>query len=75
MHFTRHTKVNDDMELQYYKKIKKIIIDKKTRHIHNQNTQKDGLMEKGLQRTILNYIYYFMIIGDCYMSIIRMMSC
>jgi len=32
-------------------------------HIHNQDTQKDGLMEKGLQWTILDF-YYFMIIKD-----------
>ncbi len=38
---------------------------------------KDGLMEKGLQRIILDfyYIYYFMIIVDWYMTITRMMSC
>jgi hypothetical protein len=37
-------------------------------HIHNQGTQKDNLMEKWLQGTILDfyYIYYFMIIMDCY---------
>jgi hypothetical protein len=46
-------------------------------HIHNQETQKDSLMEKGLQRTILDfyYIYYFMIIKDWYMIITRTMSC
>jgi hypothetical protein len=35
-------------------------------HIDNQGTQKDKLLEKGLQRTILDfyYIYYFMIIRD-----------
>ncbi len=39
-------------------------------HIHNQGTQKDGLMKKGLQKIILNfyYIYYFMILGDWYMA-------
>jgi hypothetical protein len=37
---------------------------------------KNALMEKGLQRTILDlYIYYFMIIMDWCMTIIRMMSC
>jgi hypothetical protein len=34
--------------------------------IHNQGTQKHGLMEKRLQKNILEfyYIYYFMIIVD-----------
>jgi len=31
MHFTCQTKVNDDMEFQYYKKIKKNLIDKMIR--------------------------------------------
>jgi hypothetical protein len=46
-------------------------------HIHNHGTQKDGLMKKGLQRIILDfyYIYYFMIIKDCYMTKSKMMSC
>ncbi len=46
-------------------------------HIDNQGTQKDGLTKKGLQRIILDFynIYYFMIIVDWYMTIIRMMSC
>jgi hypothetical protein len=45
-------------------------------HIHNQGTQKNGIMKKMLQRTILDfyYIYYFMIIVEWYMFIIRMMS-
>jgi len=45
-------------------------------HIHNQATQKDGLMKKRLKRTILDYyyIYYFMIIGDWYMTVTKMMS-
>ncbi len=46
-------------------------------HIHNQNTLKDGLMKKKLQRIILDfyYIYYFIITMDWYMTIVRMMSC
>jgi len=46
-------------------------------HIHNYNTQKEDLMKKILQKTILDfyYIYYFMIIVDWYMTITRMMSC
>ncbi len=46
-------------------------------HIHNQGTQKDGWKKKGLQKIIFNfnYIYYFMIIMDRYMIIIKMMSC
>ncbi len=46
-------------------------------HIHNQGTQKDGLMEKRLQKIILDfyYIYCFMIIKDWYMNITRMMAC
>jgi hypothetical protein len=46
-------------------------------HIHNEATQKDSLTEKRLQRTILDfyYIYYFMTIGDWYMTITRLMSC
>jgi hypothetical protein len=46
-------------------------------HIQSQSTQKHGLMEKGLQKIILDfyYIYYFMIIVDWYMTITRMMSC
>jgi hypothetical protein len=47
------------------------------RQIHNEGTQKDGIMKKILQRTILDfyYIYYFMIIVEWYKIIIRMMSC
>jgi hypothetical protein len=46
-------------------------------HIHNQGTQKDNLTKKGLQRTILDfyYIYYFMIIVDWYVIIVRIISC
>jgi hypothetical protein len=46
-------------------------------HIHNHGTQKDGLMKKRLQRTILDFyhIYYFMIIVDWYMITTKMMSC
>jgi hypothetical protein len=46
-------------------------------HIHNQGTQKPGLMEKKLQKLILEfyYIYYFMIIVDWCMIITKMMSC
>jgi hypothetical protein len=46
-------------------------------HIHNKDTQKHGLMKKGLQKIILKfyYIYYFMIIVDWFMIITRMMSC
>jgi len=38
---------------------------------------KDGLTKKRLQKTILDFYYikYFMIIGDWYMTITRMMSC
>jgi hypothetical protein len=38
-------------------------------HIHKQGTQKDYLMKKWLQKTILDFycIYYFIIIVDCYM--------
>jgi hypothetical protein len=45
-------------------------------HIHNQGTQKDGLMKKRMERTILDfyYIFYFMIIVDWYMTIIKVMS-
>jgi hypothetical protein len=46
-------------------------------HIHNKGTQKDDLMKKRLQITILDfyYIYYFIIIRDCYMIISKMISC
>jgi hypothetical protein len=46
-------------------------------HIYNQNTLKGGLMKKRPQRIILDfyYIYYFMITGDWYMTIVRIMSC
>jgi len=46
-------------------------------HIHNQGTLKDSLMRKRLQMIILDfyYIYYFMILGDQYMTITIMMSC
>ncbi len=46
-------------------------------HIHNQATQKDGLMKKDYKGLILDfyYIYYFMIIVDWYMTITKMMSC
>jgi hypothetical protein len=27
-----------------------------SRHIHNQGTQKEGLIEKGLQKTILDFL-------------------
>jgi hypothetical protein len=46
-------------------------------HIHNQGTQKDGLMGNKLQKTILDFYYkfYFMIIVDWYMIATKMMSC
>jgi len=46
-------------------------------HIHNQATQKDGLMKKHYKGLFLDfyYIYYFMIIVDWYMTITKMMSC
>jgi hypothetical protein len=45
-------------------------------HIHNQGTQKDGLTKKIANDYFgFYYIYYFMIIVDWYMTIIRMMSC
>jgi hypothetical protein len=46
-------------------------------HIHNQSTKNDGLIKKGLQRTVLDfyYIYYFMIIVDWCIIITKMMSC
>jgi hypothetical protein len=46
-------------------------------HIHNQGTQKDNLTKKDYKGLFLDfyYIYYFMIIVDRYMTIIKMMSC
>jgi hypothetical protein len=46
-------------------------------HIHNQGTQKDCLMKKGLQRIVLNFynFYFLIIITDCCMPKAGMMSC
>ncbi len=46
-------------------------------HIHNQGTQKNYLMKKGLQRTILDFynVYFLIIIMDYCMPKTKMMSC
>jgi len=53
MHFTCHTKINDDMEFQCYKKILKILVDKMTGLYNYMSFATQWVKRHGLSNSIV----------------------